>query len=635
MRLTLVLLLALPLTAARAPELNIDGHRFRDLNRNGRLDPYEDRRRPVAERVADLLSQMTLEEKAGLLFHASLQGFTGPNGIVLDAPAPRAGNAPPPLSANAMNAVDHPSPQDLLLRRHVRWVLTRPSGEPIEDTARFANNLQEIAESSRLGIPLVISSDPRHTPRPGAFGGNTNLSAWPEQLAFAAIGDPARVREFGRIAALEYRAAGIRAALHPMADLATEPRWARIAGTFGEDAKLAGPLLEAYIEGFQGGKQLTPASVMTVVKHFPGDGPLKDGLDPHNSYGQFQIYPGKNFDHHLLPFERAFAAGAAGVMPAYAIPTGIDTVAMGYSKKIVGDLLRGKYKYDGLVVTDWLIARMMPWGVENLSIKQRHQLIIEAGCDQIGGENDPSHIIALVRDGALSQKRLDESARRALKPLFEMGLFENPYVDAQAAKRIVASAAHNAAGRNAQRDSIVLLKNSRRALPFEASTARVYLENVSKDAAARVGLTAVDKPEAATINIIKVTAPYQILPGGTFRIGAHEGALTYAGAANAAELAAIERLAATGKPTIVAMYLERPAILSEFLDKVDGVIAHFGSGDEAILEVLAGKHSPRGKLPVNLPRDMASVFAQQADVPHDLKSPLFPFGFGLRYSTAK
>ena len=619
------------LGSRQAPILKVDGLSFRDLNKNGKLDVYEDWRQPIENRVSDLIRQMTPEEKAGLMVHASLMGFTGPNGIVLDAPTQ---SRNPRIALGRRSDVvplDSPNPKELVLQRNVRWILVRPNPpEPADVTARFANGMQEMAESSRLGIPICFSSDPRHTNRPSPITPDgpkptaPNISDWPEQIGFGAIGDAAVVREFGRIAARELRALGIQVTLSPMADVVTEPRWSRIPGTFGEDAKLDAELVKAYIEGFQG-KKLSPTSVLTVTKHFPGDGPVKEGLDPHNEYGRWQVYPGNNLEYHLRPFEAAFEAGTGGLMPAYAIPVGIDTVGMAFSKKIVTGMIRERYKYQGLVITDWL--RNMPWGVEKLSEKERQKMMVDAGVDQIGGDNDPKYIIELVKEGALPVARLDESARRVLKPMFELGVFENPYVDPDQAKATLARQDFLEAGLRAQHRSIVLVKNAG-SIPAKAKQ-NIYVEGFDPKVAGEYG-TVVDDPKKASIALIKVDAPYAVHQGpGSFFRGTHEGTLAYAGAENAKQLEAIEKLVSSGTPVVVCMYLDRPAVLTEFIDKVSAVLLHFTSSDRALLDVAFGKVGATGKLPFDLPRDMSSVAQQKEDVPHDLANPLFRQGFGL------
>jgi len=505
--------------ARNAPVLNVDGLRFKDLNKNGELDRYEDWRLPVEERVDDLVYRMTLEEKAGLMIHSSLNGFTGPNGEVLDATQPgggfgrgRGGGAGGPgnRAIDGRNdpyntpGMDSPTPSELLLNRNVRWILVRPAGDQTPAvTATFHNGIQEIAEGSRLGIPVVFSSDPRHgVGRGGGAGERPSISQWPGQLGLAAVGDPGVTREFGRIAAQELRALGIQCTLSPMADVATEPRWNRVSGTFGEDANLVATLVKAYVEGFQG-DHLSDQSVMTVTKHWPGDGPTKDGLDPHNSYGKWTIYPGGNFDYHLIPFQASFAAGTGGIMGGYFIPVGHDTVGINFSKKMLDGLLRDEMGFDGLVVTDWL--RNMPWGVETLSEKDRQKTMVLAGIDQIGGDNDPKYIIESFRDGSIPLGRLDVTARRVLKPMFELGMFEDPYVDPDQTARTVASDEFLEAGYMAQVKSVVLLKNEGGVLPASGKP-RVYAENIDEGAIAPYA-ELVDDPGAAQLAIIKVSTP--------------------------------------------------------------------------------------------------------------------------------
>lgn len=653
-RYLFILLLAFPLFAAqpkiearKAPLLKVDGLTFRDLNKNGVLDKYEDWRLPIDERIADLVSKMTAEEKAGLMIHTSLMGFTGPNGEVLDAAAPGAGFGPPgggragagvgPANRalqgrpnpNNVTPMDRPNPSETILKRNIRWILVRPNPRETPDiTAKFHNGLQEMAEGSRLGIPLAFSSDPRHAVRRAGPPAPPNISQWPEQLGLGAIGDPEAVREFGRIAAQELRAIGIQATLSPMADVATEPRWGRISGTFGEDAQLDAKLTRAYVEGFQG-RQLGPESVMTVTKHFPGDGPVKDGYDPHNNYGKWTIYPGSNFDYHLIPFRAAFEAGSGGAMTGYFIPVGKDTVAIAYSRSMTTDLLRDQMGFNGMVVTDWL--RNMPWGAEKQSEKERQKQMVLAGIDQLGGDNDPKYIIENVKDGGIPVSRLDASARRVLKPLFQLGLFENPYVDPERAKSLVANPAFLESGLKAQARSMVLLKNANNLLPAGAKR-KIYVENVDRTVAASFG-SVVENAADAELAIIRVNAAYANYPyGGSFFAATRVGTLAYTDSANSKDLEAIKKLAATGVPTVVVVEMDRPGILTEFVDLVPGVFASFGSSDQAVLEVIFGRRAPGGKLPVNLPSDMPSVMSQAADVPHDLDDPLFKFGFGLSYS---
>ncbi|WP_375194282.1 glycoside hydrolase family 3 protein [Sphingobium sp.] len=620
-----------------APILTVDGLTFRDLNRNGRLDPYEDWRLDAQARADDLTGRMTVEEKAGLMMFASLSGFAGPGGAVMEALAP----PPPGVLKSPVNVAgvpgfdraDKPSPRALILDKHVRWLATAPVGSPA-DAARWSNGIQELAEQDRLGIPVVVGSDPIHTTNrlPGGELPPPDrvkpVSSWPDQIGLGAIGDPTLVERFGRISAAESRAMGYRVVINPMADTVTEPRWNRIPGTFGEDANLNARLITAFIRGTQG-ERIGNDSVLTVVKHFPGDGPVGGGLDPHNVYGKHFRYPAGKQELHLKPFEAAIAAGTASMMTAYGVPDGLDRVASSFSKAVVTDLLRGRLGYDGIVVSDWLHA--MPWGVEHLSKQERQERMVAAGVDQFGGEHEPGYIVASVKAGRTAEARIDQSARRILKPMFELGLFENPYVDVDRAERIVKAPEFLAAAQEAQRRAVVLLKNARGALPLKAG-ARVKLEGFAATPAAFAGRTVADARSADAI-IVKVNAPYRInKTGQSFFKGTHEGPLVYAGAENAGDLALIRRAIASRKPVIVTMSMERPAVLSEFLGKVDGMIATFGSDDAAVADIILGRFNPSGRLPFDLPVDEASVETQKEDAPHDFARTLFRQGFGLSYS---
>ena len=673
-----------PVVARTAPLLKIGGYTFKDLNRNGVLDKYEDWRLPIDQRVADLVSKMTMEEKAGLMFHASIQGAMGPDGEVLNEMRSfgggAAGGARPPEPTGIARAIrgrtnpydvtstDNAPASELILKRGIRWAVIRPGQETPEITAKFVNNLQQIAEGSRLGIPMTPSDNSRNGIRQSFMGvqmggessdaaGKRSPSKWPDQLGLSAIGDPEAVREYARTAAREMRAMGLRVILGPQADVATEPRWNRISGTFGDDADWDAKLVTAYVEGFQG-KQIGTDSVITVTKHFPGDGPVKDGLDPHNAYGKWTIYPAGQFDYHLIPWKAAIQAGTGAVMGGYMIPAGKDTVGANFSRVIMTDLLRDQLGFMGVAITDTL--RSMPWGVEQLSQKDRHKKMVLAGVDQILSDNDPKYVIQCVKEGSISESRLDVSARRILRVMFQLGLFENPYVDPEKAKELVGDERSVAAGHLAQSRAMVLLKNDKSLLPAAVGK-KVYVENVSKAMAAKYG-EVVDDPKRADVAVIRISTPAIVYPfGGGFGFGGGGGGgrpggrggegrapgavtgtvnvqtvlgntLAYTGSANQAQLDAVLKLAASGVPVVVCVDMDRPTILTEFIDQVSGVFAVFGADDSALLDVVFGKQKATGKLPFDLPSDMPSVTAQAADAAHDLEDPLFRFGFGLKYS---
>jgi len=265
-----------------APKLTERGFTFRDLNKNSKLDLYEDTRQPTDKRVGDLLSQMTMAEKAGLMFITMI--VMNGDGSLMERPVP----------SNLLSFMFKINSEMVarLKMNHFNTIQDLPA----EVMARWNNNIQKMAERSRLGIPVTLASDPRHAAgdNPGANVTTTSFSHWPTPLGLAATRDTVLVREFADIARQEYLSVGIRLALHPMADLATEPRWGRINGTFGEDADLSAAMTKAYILGFQG-DSLGAHSVACMTKHFAGRGPQKDGEDAHFPYGKEQAYPGSNF----------------------------------------------------------------------------------------------------------------------------------------------------------------------------------------------------------------------------------------------------------------------------------------------------------------------------------------------------
>ncbi len=605
-----------------APTLSEDGFSFRDLNKNGVLDPYEDSRQSDSTRIENLLSQMTLEEKAGTMFITMVN--VSNDGELAETP-----NFSNPFSF----ILPANSEQVIGLKMNHFNILMAPGTKPL---AIWQNNFQKLGERTRLGIPITIGTDPRNhfsdNPLTSLFAGDFSL--WPEQLGFAAIGDTVLMHRFADIMRQEYLAVGIRLALHPMADLATEPRWPRNNGTFGEDADLAAKMIFAYVKGAQG-DSLGSKSVATMVKHFSGGGPQKDGLDPHFQFQEGQVYPGNNFDYHIKPFEAAFAAGAAQIMPYYGVPMGqtSEDVGFAFNKEIITGLLRDKYQFDGVVTTDWGLVSDMDMvfdkmeakahGVMHLSPEDRILKILDAGMDQFGGEMLTDMLVKLVEDGKVSEDRLDVSVRRLLRDKFVLGLFDNPYVDVENALQIVGRADFKAEGEAAQRRSMTLLKNDENFLPLKTGL-KIYAEGIEEETVNRYGIY-VDDPKDADVAILRLMTPYQSMPGliaGQF----HHGDLDFKGDEKQAILDIIAQV-----PTIVDIYLDRPAVIPEIAAGSKGLFANYGATDEAVLDVIFGKAKPEGNLPFELPSSMEAVYNQFEDLPYDSKDPLFKFGFGLRY----
>ncbi|HVW98346.1 MAG TPA: glycoside hydrolase family 3 N-terminal domain-containing protein [Mucilaginibacter sp.] len=487
--------------------LTVDGFHFKDLNKNGKLDKYEDWRLQVDERAKDLASKMSVDQIAGLMLysiHQAIPALAGPFGRgTYNGKLFKDGGVDPSWVTDQQ--------KEFLIKDNLRHVLVTTVQSP-EVAARWNNNIQALVEGVGLGIPANNSSDPRH----GAFSGleytagaGGKISQWPDQLGLAATFDPGIVEEFGSIAAKEYRALGITTALSPQIDLGSEPRWVRINGTFGEDPQLAADMARAYIDGFQtstGDAEIRDGwgfnSVNAMMKHWPGGGPEEGGRDAHYAYGKYAVYPGNNFDEHLVSFVdgglklNGKTRMTAAVMPYYTISYGRDIKnkendGNSYSKYLITDLLRHKYGFDGVVCTDWLVTADeaktpdvflagKSWGMEDKTVAERHYKILMAGVDQFGGNNDAGPVIEAYNMGIkehgepFMRARFEQSAVRLLRNIFRTGLFENPYLDPEHSKQTVGKPEFMTAGYKAQLKSIVMLKNKGSVLPVKKGTT-VYI----------------------------------------------------------------------------------------------------------------------------------------------------------------
>ncbi len=508
--------------------IEVEGLLFKDLNKNQELDPYEDWRLGPQERAKDLASKMSVEQIAGLMLYSSHQSIPsrGRGGRSSDTyggkPYAESGAEPWEISDNQ---------EKFLIEDNVRHVLVTSVESP-EVAALWNNSVQALVESEGLGIPANNSSDPRHRIQASAeydAGSGGDISMWPGSLGMAASFDPSLVRQFGDIASREYRALGIATALSPQIDLATEPRWSRVSGTFGEDPQLATDMARAYVDGFQTSAsefEITNGwgyqSVNAMIKHWPGGGTGEAGRDAHYGYGKYSVYPGNQFQTQLTPFiEGAFKLDgptgmATAVMPYYTISFNQDqkygeNVGNSYSKYIINDLLRGKYSFNGVVCTDWGITRDegtgssfaggKPWGVEDgYTVAERHYKILMAGVDQFGGNNDLVPVVEAYNIGkeelgeSAIRERFEQSAIRLLMNIFRVGLFENPYLEVNKSVAAVGNSEFMKAGFEAQLKSIVMLKNKGQALPLKSGL-KVYIPKRVVPAR-RDRRTGVEQPES-------------------------------------------------------------------------------------------------------------------------------------------
>ncbi len=485
--------------------LTVDGLAFKDLNKNGLLDKYEDWRLPIDVRAKDLASKLSIDQIAGLMLYSGHQAIPA-----MPSPMGKMSYNGKPFNESGANAYDLSDQQkDFLIKDNLRHVLVTSVQSP-EVAARWNNNIQALVEGIGMGIPANNSTDPRHSTNSGVeytAGAGGKISQWPDQLGLAASFDPDLVKQFGNIAAKEYRALGIATALSPQIDLGSEPRWVRINGTFGEDPQLDADMARAYVDGFQTSEGVSEIadgwgyhSVNAMMKHWPGGGPEEGGRDAHFAYGKYAVYPGNNFDEHLISFVdgalklNGKTSKAAAVMPYYTISYNMDkngeNGGNSYSKYLITDLLRGKYGYDGVICTDWLVTADegktpdtfwgKSWGMETKTVAERHYKILMAGVDQFGGNNASGPVIEAYNMGikehgeAYMRARFEQSAVRLLRNIFRVGLFENPYLDIENSKQTVGNPDFMKAGYDAQLKSIVMLKNLGNVLPLQKGKT-VYL----------------------------------------------------------------------------------------------------------------------------------------------------------------
>ena len=651
-----------PIEARAVDLLHQNQAHFKDLNKNKRLDIYEDWRQPLDKRIADLLSQMTLEEKVGMLLINTLNA--GEKGE---------------MTEGAVDLIENQKMTRFVFRNIVKNnpVSTGPgngfAGTQISpyEAAQFINAVQELSESTRLGIPALFKSNSRNhmeiDARAGINEESGSFSAWPKESGLAATRDMELIADFAKIMAEEWRAIGLRGMYGYMADLSTEPRWYRVHETFTEDSELASEIISVLIKNLQG-EQLNSKSIALTIKHFPGGGPQEGGGDPHYDFGKNQVYPAGKFDYHLAPFRTAVDAGASSIMAYYGIPVGQsylpNNVGMAFSKGILTDLLRDKLGFKGYVNSDTGIIGDRAWGLEDKTVEEQLLIALEAGTDILSGFSNNQQLVALVESGKLSESRVNLSASRLLREQFELGLFENPYVDPNRAAYIVGNASFQKKADLAQRKSIVLLQN-KSVLPLEQpigkDTLKIFAMGMNVDlfkerawANYKVISGEYDKSKGEKLPVISKEIDYAIIRvqitniGGSDRRfgGALPEELNFLSLSEMAKSkswkispalediqAVMETLGAN--KTILSIDFRQPYVLDQASGVLNagGLLATFGVNDAALMDIVMGKFNPTGKLPYALAKTSAAVVSQDPDAPgYPEKDTLFPFGFGLNYT---
>lgn len=453
-----------------------DGFAFKDLARTGELLPYEDWRLDDGTRAADLAGRLSVEQIAGLMCYSAHQ-------IQVDRE----------LSED----------QKTFLNKYVRSVLNSCGlgGVGNERQVPWANSMQAYAEAMPMGIPCYIASDPRN---------GQGVSDWPSNLSLAASFDPELALEAAKCQSAELRDLGVACFLAPQVDVAADPRWFRFNGTFGEDPALSRDMARAFCDGLQStydeqGRDLGwgPGSMTAMVKHWTGEGATESGREAHLEGGKYAVYPRGNFEALMIPFvDGAFrlegkTGRASAVMSSYSIAWSEDgslgeLMGSSFSTYKIRELLRGRFGFDGVVCTDWMVLnegmkegrRSCGWGkvIEDPETEpgERALLAILAGVDQMGGCSDPNVLIRAYEIGRdrLGKEKMDrifaDSARRLLMGYFQTGMFENPYIDEAASLADLNSPDKQAAALEAQVRTVVMLKNEGGAIRPARGRRRIY-----------------------------------------------------------------------------------------------------------------------------------------------------------------
>lgn len=611
--------------------LEMDGYQFIDLNGNGELDVYEDWRQDAETRAADLVSQMTVREKIAQMQHPTY--------------LPRAdGKIAPYL-------------KEYCSEYGIGMLLIRELNS-VEAAATTMNTIQEYAEASRLGVPVLVSMDSVH-----GLSYVSGATVTPHNLALAATRDEALVTKLAEIARDEHLAVGVRMTLSPEADIASEPRWGRVMETFGEDPDLVTRMVTAQVVAFQNGRDgLNTGSIVACMKHFPGAGPQMEGKDTSpiiSSEETLQI--------HLKPYYAALEVNVASIMPYYSVPLALDmeNSAIG-SKATLQDLLRDEMGFTGIIQTDW----GMIWAIQEAlgtmtgeEVSDEEAILIgvtQSRVDGIGGES--IRLIDLMeeytQEGKIDEAILTAAATRIVKVKFEMGMFENPYCDVDYAVSFVGNEENQKVNLQAAREAMTLLKNDG-ALPLNPDAKQTILvcgprafdtdSLVGGWSSAQDGLTIADavaayagenttvlteKEDVGVIKELAQQADVIIVSIGepSYQHDPVWGYDTLEIVQSQQEI--LEAAVASGKTVITVVTGGRPYILTWCDENTNAILEAYypgAKGGIAIAETLFGMNNPTGKTPMQFPRNMESVNAQEGDVSFDLENPLYDYGFGLSY----
>ncbi|KKK39850.1 glycoside hydrolase [Mesobacillus campisalis] len=674
--------------------IEVDGLKFKDLNNDGKLDPYEDWRLSPKERAENLVSLMNLDEKVGMmLINTRPMGLsqkdkekTSHNGVLDEAIVEKGETI---FALEKVYGTTH-----TIENMKLRHFILRDNWSPAE-MAEWVNKMNEVAEGTRLGIPVLIASNSRNENTEFIFGMNDAagiFSTWPGTLGLAAAakgdikngGDASLISQFAEIAHDEWEATGIRKGYMYMADVVTDPRWQRTYGTFGEDPEFVSDVIGRIIDGFQG-KEFGKHSIAMTTKHFPGGGARENGFDPHYAEGKWNLYPtpGSLEKYHLPPFRAAVEHGTSSMMPYYSIPSikksvvqefegediPFEEVGFTFNHYFINTILREKLGFKGYINSDSGITSKMAWGVEHLSEAERFSKAVNAGTDLVADTNDIKNLKTAIENGWISEKRINEANVRLLTEMFELGLFDDrTYVSPEHAAEVVNTQAHWEAAYEAHKKSVTVLKNSNETLPLTAEKLdgkKVYIEVFHKEteraesytkdarkACEELGqFTLTENHEEADVAILflhpKSGAYFNATPGlleleicenktNTALDGTTYDETTLTGIGHLKEVA--DSVHARGGKVIMSVNVILPWILGNAEPLADVLIAGYDTYYKAQLEVIAGNFKPVGVLPLTLPASEEVIAVNENgdcvspnDVPGYDKDKYMPEGLQYAY----
>lgn len=673
------------------PIISVDGLEFQDLNENGRLDPYEDWRLPVEERVQDLVSQMTIDEKIGLMFIRSLptgysqkdKSLTSYDGVIDEETK---------TEENIFNYAFTPGTSEMILERHMRHFIMRESRSP-EELATWMNAINEISESSRLGIPSIVASNSRNEKGEEVFGMNDAVGVFTTFTGTLGLGavvqgykqrgedDLATLRAFAEVARQEWLATGLRKGYMYMIDVVTDPRWQRIYGTFGEDVELISRMGPALVEAFQG-TELSSDSVALTMKHFPGGGARENGFDPHYEEGKYNVYvtEGSLEKYHLPPFESTMRSQPSSIMPYYSIPSKEKSVPQTYQGEVVEfepygfafneafikKILRDQMGFTGYINSDSGIINKMSWGVGELEVYERAAKAVNAGVDIISDSHETEALRLAYDEGLVDEERLSLAATRILTELFQLGLFDEArYVDPSKAAAAIKRDENLAIAKKQHQESLVLLKNHANALPLtEIEGKKIYVEAFAKKAESAAEITKAvrtlaneqfemtltdDAEEADTVIAFlrPQSGDYFNATPGLLELDLVEDMEREALDGSRYQettvkdvtrlISILEAARKRGAKTIVSVNFTMPWILKRIEAFADVLIASFDTFEEAQFELITGEISPRGALPITLPASLEvievidGISVSPNDVPGYAKQAYMPEGMEYAY----